>query len=133
LSSGFVFSVLCDGSGQAATDNAAMDNKEMSEPSVTVTPCRGSGFTFDVIVHDLRGESRHRVTIDAAEAQRWATLGAEPSRCVEAVMRFLLDREPKESILSAFDTNVVRRYFPGFDDAFPSYLARLGGEPEHRT
>ena len=86
-----------------------------------------------MIVRDLHGESRHRVTIDGAEAQRWATLGAAPSRCVEAVMRFLLDREPKESILSAFDTNVVRRYFPGFDDAFPSYLARLGGEPEHRT
>jgi len=105
----------------------------MSAPSVTVTPCPGSGFTFDVIVRDLRGESRHRVTIEANEAERWAKLGAEPSRCAEAVMRFLLDREPKESILSAFDTNVVRRYFPRFDDAFPSYLARLGGEPEHRT
>ena len=105
----------------------------MSEPSVTVTPRRGSGFTFDVIVHEPGGESRHRVTIEANEAERWAKLCAEPSLCVEAVMRFLLDREPKESILSAFDTNVVRRYFPGFDDAFPSYLARLGGEPEHRT
>jgi hypothetical protein len=105
----------------------------MSELSVTVTPCRGSGFTFNVIVRDLHGESRHRVTIEANEAERWAKLGAEPSRCAEAVMRFLLDREPKKSILNAFDTNVVRRYFPGFDDAFPSYLARLGGEPEHRT
>lgn len=105
----------------------------MSEPSVTVTPCHGSGFTFDVIVREPGGESRHRVTIGANEAERWKKLGAEPSRCVEAVMRFLLDREPKESILNAFDTNVVRRYFPGFDDAFPSYLARLGGEPEHRT
>jgi hypothetical protein len=45
-------------------------------------------------------------------------------------MRFLLDREPKESILSAFDTDAVRRYFPEFDDALPGYLARLGGEPE---
>jgi hypothetical protein len=105
----------------------------MSEPSVTVTPCPGSGFTFDVIVRDLRGESRHRVTIEANEAERWAKLGAEPSRCAEAVMRFLLDREPKESIMSAFDMNVVRRYFPGFDDAFPGYLARLGGEPGHRA
>ena len=104
----------------------------MSERSVSVTPCPGRGFTFDVIVRDARGESRHRVTIEADEAERWAKLGAEPSPCVEAVMRFLLDREPKESILNAFDTNVVRRYFPGFDDAFPSYLARLGGEPEHR-
>ena len=48
-------------------------------------------------------------------------------------MRFLLDREPKESILSAFDMRVVRRYFPEFDDAFPRYLVRLGGEPGRRT
>ena len=96
-------------------------------------PCRGRGFTFDVIVHDLRSESRRRVTIEANEAQRWKKLDAAPSRCVEAAMRFVMDREPKESILNAFDTNGVRRYFPRLDDAFPSYLARLGGEPEHRT
>ena len=101
----------------------------MSAPSVTVTPRRGSGFTFNVIVRDPRGESRHRVTIEANEAERWAKLGAEPSRCAAAVMRFLLDREPKESILSAFDMGVVRRYFPEFDEALPGYLARLDGEP----
>ena len=105
----------------------------MSEPSVTITPCPGSGFTLDVIVRDLRGESRHRVTIEANEAERWAKLGAEPSRCVEAVIRFLLDRESKESILSAFDMHLVRRYFPEFDEAFPRYLARLGGEPGRRA
>jgi hypothetical protein len=44
------------------------------------------------------------------------------------VMRFLIDREPKESIMSAFDTNVVRRYFPEFDDALPGYLVRFRGE-----
>ncbi len=105
----------------------------MSEPSISVTPRPGGGFTFDVIVRDPRGESRHRVTIEANEAERWAKLGAAPSRCVEAVMRFLLDREPKESILSAFDMRVVRRYFPEFDDAFPGYLVRLGGEPDRRA
>ena len=47
-------------------------------------------------------------------------------------MRFLLDREPKESILSAFDMRVIRRYFPDFDDAFPGYLARFGGEAGER-
>jgi hypothetical protein len=101
----------------------------MSDPSISVTPHPGAKLTFDVIVRDARGESRHRVTIGADEARRWAELGAEPLRGVDAVMRFLLDREPKESILGAFDTNVVRRYFPEFDDAFPGYLARLGGEP----
>jgi hypothetical protein len=48
-------------------------------------------------------------------------------------MRFLLDREPRESIMSAFDMSVVRRYFPGFDDAFPEYLVRLDGERAHRA
>ena len=100
----------------------------MSKPSISVTPHPGAKFTFDVIVRDATGESRHRVTIQADEARRWAEFGAEPSQGVEAVMRFLIDREPKESILSAFDTNVVRRYFPEFDDALPGYLARLGGE-----
>jgi hypothetical protein len=102
----------------------------MSEPSISVSRDPGGGLVFDVIVHDGRGESRHRVTIQADEAGRWAKFGAEPSRCVEAVMRFLLDREPKESILSAFDMRLVRRYFPEFDDAFPGYLAGLGGEPQ---
>ncbi len=101
----------------------------MSEPSISVTPHSTDGLVFDLIVHDPRGESRHRVTIQADEAERWAKFGVEPSNCVEAVMRFLIDREPKESILSAFDMNVVRRYFPEFDDAFPGYLVRLGGEP----
>ena len=40
-------------------------------------------------------------------------------------MLFLIDREPKEAILAAFDIDVIRRYFPEFDDAFPGYLARL--------
>ena len=101
----------------------------MSAPPVSVTPRRDRPLVFDVIVRDALDESRHQVTIKADEAERWAKIGAEPARCVEAVMRFLLDRESKESILNAFDMHVVRRYFPEFDAAFPGYLARLGGEP----
>jgi hypothetical protein len=39
------------------------------------------------------------------------------------VRTFARAREP------AFDIRVIRRYFPDFDDAFPNYLARLGGKP----
>ena len=39
-------------------------------------------------------------------------------------MAFLLDPEPKESILPAFDIAAIRRYFPEFDEVFPAYLAR---------
>ena len=96
--------------------------------SVIADPARA--LTFDVVVRDARGQSRHRVTMQAEDAARWAKLGAGPPLCVEAAMRFLLDREPKESILGAFDMNVIRRYFREFDDAFPGYLACPGGEPK---
>jgi hypothetical protein len=40
-----------------------------------------------------------------------------PERCLEAAFRFLLDREPKESILGRFDVTVISRYFPEFGAA----------------
>ena len=89
--------------------------------------------TFDVVVRDSRGESRHRVTVSPGDAARFAKLGADPARAVEVAMAFLLDREPKESILGAFDITVIRGYFPEFDKAFPAYLARFGGETGNRA
>jgi hypothetical protein len=53
---------------------------EMSAPSVSVTPRPGGRLVFDVIVRDALGESRHQVTMQANEAERWAKLGAEPAR-----------------------------------------------------
>jgi len=101
----------------------------MSDFAISVLADPARALTFDVIVRDAHSESRHRVTLQADDAARWAKLGAAPPDCIEAAMRFLLDREPKESILGAFDISVIRRYFPEFDDAFPGYLAR-GGAPE---
>ena len=65
------------------------------------------------------------MTVPAADVARWGKLGADPAEGVAAAMRFLLDREPKESILAAFDIDVIRRYFPEFDDALRSCPACL--------
>ena len=52
------------------------------------------------------------------------TMGTHtPERCIEAAFRFLLDREPKESILRRFDITVICRYFPEFEHELPSYLS----------
>lgn len=101
----------------------------MSDVTISVMPDTARRLSFEVVIRDIHGESRHRVTMQADEAERWAGLGAEPSRCVEAAIQFLIDREPKGAILSTFDMRVIRRYFPEFDDVFPAYLARSGGEP----
>jgi len=35
---------------------------------------------------------------------------------IEKSFTFLLEREPKESILSKFDLKIIRSYFPEFDE-----------------
>ena len=90
---------------------------------ITVTPLPGADpLVFDVAVAEGRGATRHRVTMSAADFARLAG-GATPERVVEAAFRFLLDREPKESILSRFEFSVIARYFPEFERELPRYLA----------
>jgi hypothetical protein len=82
----------------------------------------GDPLEFDVVVEDGQGTTTHRVTLARALHRR---LGAAhpPERCLEAAFRFLLDREPKESILRQFDVGVIARYFPEFERELPKYLA----------
>ena len=98
-----------------------------SKSQITVSPNPAGKLTFDVAVRDSGGETLHRVTVSPADAAVFAGSGVDPADIVKAAMNFLLDREPKESILRAFDIAVIRRYFPEFDEAFPAYLSRPGG------
>ena len=82
----------------------------------------GDPLEFEVVVQDGQGTTTHRVTFARALHQRLA--GAHtPERCLDAAFRFLLDREPKESILRRFDVGVIARYFPEFERELPNYLA----------
>ena len=101
---------------------AGSSNFPQSRRIVVVPELRDS-LAFTVTVAEGAGESRHRVTLSAGDAAGFSS--HEPRHIVEAAMVFLLDREPKESILGAFDIGVIRRYFPEFDRAFLDYLARM--------
>jgi hypothetical protein len=48
-----------------------------------------------------------------------------PENFIKAAFRFLLDREPKESILRQFDITVISRYFPEFERELPRYLSQF--------
>jgi hypothetical protein len=85
----------------------------------------GEPLEFEVVVREGEGETRHHVTM-SRETRNRLTVGKHTSeRCLEAAFRFLLDREPKESILGRFDVTVISRYFPEFDRELPRYLSRL--------
>jgi hypothetical protein len=79
--------------------------------------------TFSVAIREGRGETRHAVTVKAADLARLAG-GATPQALVEAAFAFLLEREPKESILARFDLSVIARYFPEFERELPNYLGK---------
>jgi hypothetical protein len=53
---------------------------------------------FEVVVREGKGETRHHVTISREMCERLTAGKHTPERCLEAAFRFLLDREPKESI-----------------------------------
>jgi hypothetical protein len=78
--------------------------------------------TFDVVVHEHGEETRHQVTLAAADHARLAP-GQPPERCIEAAFRFLLDREPAQAILGRFDLLLISKYFPEFERELARYLA----------
>ena len=72
-----------------------------------------TGGIFDVTVEDARGATRHEVTVWPSDIARYAP-DATPEALIEASFRFLLEREPKESILGRFELPIIERYFPDY-------------------
>jgi len=83
----------------------------------------GDPLNFEVVVREAEGETRHHVTMSREMCDRLTADKHTPERCLEAAFRFLLDREPKESILERFDVTVISRYFPEFERELPHYLS----------
>lgn len=79
---------------------------------------------FEAVVREGKGETRHHVTMRQETYEQLTRGKYTPERCIEAAFRFLLDREPKESILGRFDVTVISRYFPEFEQELPRYLSR---------
>jgi hypothetical protein len=88
--------------------------------SATIEVTR-AGEGFDVRVREGASETRHRVTLAEEDRARLAP-GATAEATITAAFRFLLDREPKESILGRFDLCLISRYFPEFEKTLPDYL-----------
>ncbi|HRN89606.1 hypothetical protein [Hyphomicrobium sp.] len=82
-------------------------------------------FKFLVEVRDADGQSQYDVTLQHDTYRRISGEKFAPETCVEAAFRFLLDREPKQSILSSFDIDQISQYFPEIERTLPKYLPRL--------
>jgi len=70
---------------------------------------------FQVLVTEGQSSTSHRVTLKSTDYQRLAAGAIEPGEVVRRSFEFLLENEPKESILARFDLTVIGRYFPNFE------------------
>ncbi len=87
----------------------------MTDIAVTCDRADG-GWTCSVDLRDPDGTAtRHRVSVDPEILGRLAPGADEPTDLVRRSFAFLLAREPKESILRAFDLPVIGRYFPDYE------------------
>lgn len=77
---------------------------------------------FCVIVGEEQSETKYDVTMSESDYRRLTDGKVTPERCIQAAFQFLLDREPKESILSRFDVTLIPKYFPSFEREFGKYL-----------
>jgi len=90
---------------------------------VVASRTQPDGWTTTVVVSDPDGTtSRHEVTVTRAVLDRLAPGADDPGDLVRRSFAFLLEREPKESILRSFDVTVIGRYFPEFEGEIGKYL-----------
>src|SRR5258706_589818 len=83
---------------------------------------------YRVRVIEGRSETSHLVTLQPGDHQRLAGGKAEPEQLVKRSFEFLLEREPKESILARFDLPVIARYFPDYEQEIRHRLSAKSGD-----
>ena len=74
-----------------------------------------NGWLCQVVITDDGSESRHSVTLTRADFQRLTPSGGTPDGLVRRSFEFLLEREPRESIMKSFALTDIGRYFPEYE------------------
>ena len=79
--------------------------------------CRpvAGGWSCDVRVGSDAAATEHRVGVQSADLARLDPGAPDPTDLVRRSFVFLLEREPRESILRSFDLTVIGRYFPEWE------------------
>jgi hypothetical protein len=77
-------------------------------------------YRVEVIEEDSK--TTHKVELNRKDYQKLTDRKVTPEQLVQCSFEFLLEREPKESILSSFNLSVISRYFPQYATEIISYF-----------
>jgi hypothetical protein len=86
----------------------------MAEIQIQPAGETGEDFSFSVAIDEGGSRSTHQVTLARRDYQELGVEGESPEQFVRRCIEWLLEREPKESILSRFDIREISQYFPRF-------------------
>jgi len=71
---------------------------------------------FLVTIEEKGSRSKHEVTLDDGYYQNLTDRKITKEELIKKSFEFLLERESKESILSAFNLKIIKNYFPEYED-----------------
>ena len=72
---------------------------------------KNKGDFFEVIISD----EKYKVTVSKATMEDLGN-GRSKEEFIEDCFKFLLEREPKESIMKEFNVEIIGKYFPEWKD-----------------
>jgi hypothetical protein len=103
--------------GGARRSHKASDTEryQVAQIDVRTTPEGDEGWAFQVTVSEGGGQTSHRVTMSRNTYQQLTGEVCTPEELVRRSFEFLLEREPRESILREFEITVISRYFPDYE------------------
>lgn len=81
---------------------------------------------FRVRLIEAKSGTRHVVTVTPENYQRLTGGKVDAAQLVRCSFEFLLENEPKESILQKFDLTVISRYFPEYETEIARRLNERG-------
>jgi hypothetical protein len=94
----------------------------VSQPVNVICRLTPEGWACEVRVGTDPGATRHTVLVSQGDLARLAAGHYDPEELVAASFAFLLEREPRESILRRFELPVIERYFPGYETEIRRHL-----------
>jgi hypothetical protein len=89
--------------------------------SIRVEP--GASGRFRVTVTEGASKSTHTVSLSPGYYEKLTGKQVPEEVLIERSFRFLLEHEPKESILREFDLPLIGRYFPDYESEIRKRLA----------
>ncbi len=87
---------------------------------------KGDAWECNVTVAEGNSHTNHTVMVERTYRDKLAGTATPVEHLVEKSFEFLLQREPKESILRSFSLPLIGRYFPEYENSMRGMFAGKG-------